>query len=358
MEVHEPGFTAREVIAPGNGLYDPMTSWAEADGSMVFGDIGGQREPGWDPHAGYGSILRLRPDDTLEAILPTGRNGLGMVMHPRRAPASFTGYEGWILYVGQGIPGHLGAHRPHVVYALGPDMPVPEPFAVLPKAGRIGDGIPGAVIIGGFAPDHSPYAGSYFCQSLMNCTVYRIFPDGAVIPFMVLDEPVWSTRIMPHWMFWAGPGWGALEGEMIVSGTEGLAFTDPAPENHDAGFWRIIDDKTIEPIEVPSRTAGFARAEVAPPSFGPFAGQLFWADMGTTNLNHSRRVTEPLPFHSSILRLDETGTPQVFASQLQDGYTQTIFAGGRMLVSSLRRSYSTGEYHEPDGSIYEIRWTE
>jgi hypothetical protein len=26
-----------------------------------------------------------------------------------------------------------------------------------------------------------------------------------------------------------------------------------------------------------------------------------------------------------------------------------------MYISCLRRSFSTGEYHEPDGSLYEIR---
>ena len=53
---------------------------------------------------------------------------------------------------------------------------------------------------------------------------------------------------------------------------------------------------------------------------------------------------------SACLRID-------IADNLQGGWVELRFSGDRMYVSTLRRSYSTGEYHEPDGSLYEIRYT-
>ncbi len=79
-------------------------------------------------------------------------------------------------------------------------------------------------------------------------------------------------------------------------------------------------------------------------------------DFGSVNLMHtSKPPAGPLPWDSRILRFDEDGTQHLFADGLQGGWTEILFDGARLLVSCLRRSYSTGEYHEPDGSIYEIR---
>jgi hypothetical protein len=47
----------------------------------------------------------------------------------------------------------------------------------------------------------------------------------------------------------------------------------------------------------------------------------------------------------------------VFAEGLQGGSTSFIFNGRRMLIGSIRKSYATGEYHEPDGSVYEVTYT-
>jgi hypothetical protein len=48
------------------------------------------------------------------------------------------------------------------------------------------------------------------------------------------------------------------------------------------------------------------------------------------------------------------GTTGVFAEGIQGGSTSLTFSGNKLFVGSLRRSYATGEYHEPDGSVYEI----
>jgi hypothetical protein len=65
----------------------------------------------------------------------------------------------------------------------------------------------------------------------------------------------------------------------------------------------------------------------------------------------------PLPYDAGIVRFDSVGTTHVFADQLQSGAPAVIFQEDRMLVSVVRKSYSTGEYHLPDGSLYEIIYT-
>src|SRR4051794_11941551 len=89
LRFQEPGFTVREIVPPATTLYDPMLGWVDDEGCVVYCDIGGQREPGWDPDQGHGSVWRLHPDDTLEAIVPPGNIGKGMIMFPMRATASF-----------------------------------------------------------------------------------------------------------------------------------------------------------------------------------------------------------------------------------------------------------------------------
>jgi len=65
----------------------------------------------------------------------------------------------------------------------------------------------------------------------------------------------------------------------------------------------------------------------------------------------------PLPYDSEIIRIDEKGERHVFARNLQAGYPGLLFQGDRLLVCRIGKSYSAGDYHYPDGSIYEIVYT-
>ena len=57
------------------------------------------------------------------------------------------------------------------------------------------------------------------------------------------------------------------------------------------------------------------------------------------------------------MRTDSDGKPHVFADNFQGSSTLLVFDRTRLLMSFVGKSYSTGEYHHPDGSIYEIRYT-
>ena len=64
-----------------------------------------------------------------------------------------------------------------------------------------------------------------------------------------------------------------------------------------------------------------------------------------------------LPYDADIVWLDDDNQVHVFADQLQTGAPSLIFQGDRMIVSLVRMSYSTGQFHYPDGSLYEITYT-
>jgi len=114
------------------------------------------------------------------------------------------------------------------------------------------------------------------------------------------------------------------------------------------------DGPRLEPFTASSWRPGV----VAPEGFGEFAGHMFTVDEGSTNLLHAsidELNAKPLPYDGRIIRIDPDGGEHVFCDTIQGGSTTLAFSGERLVIASARKSYSTGEYHEPDGSIYEVR---
>jgi hypothetical protein len=56
------------------------------------------------------------------------------------------------------------------------------------------------------------------------------------------------------------------------------------------------------------------------------------------------------------MRVDQNGKHHVFADTFQGASTVIIFEQNRMFLSIFGKSYSTGDYHDPDGTIYEIKY--
>jgi hypothetical protein len=109
----------------------------------------------------------------------------------------------------------------------------------------------------------------------------------------------------------------------------------------------LPDDRVPAPIE----------AVVAPREFGPFAGELFWVDEGGVDLNHVTMFDAPLPYNAKLMRTDRQGKHHVFADTFQGSSTLLVFDKNRLIMSVLGKSYSTGDYHHPDGTIYEVSYT-
>ena len=369
LKFADQGFSVREIIPPATTLYDPMLGWVDDDDSLVFCDIGGQAGgPGWDPRMGHGSIWRLYPGDGVQAIVPPGAIGKGMIMFPMKSPASFGSYGGQIFFLGQLKPGRPGAHNIHAVYWVPPGWDTPEVFCVVPHAGRIGGGISGALCPAGWGEPGTPEEGVLFVVSLMNCVLYKVTSDRRISPWLICDEESVGVQFMPSRVFRASPDWGDYAGELIVAGRPNTSFEKQAELSGrlELGFWRVTDADglpNLEAIENPPDADGGqllptrTPQTVAPEGFGLFGGQRFMCTPGSANLAHTTKLEGPLPYDASILRTDASGGVHEFATELQSGSPALLFQGDRMVVAVVRKSYSTGEYHLPDGSLYEIRYT-
>ncbi|MGE0386578.1 MAG: hypothetical protein AB7Q97_17760 [Gammaproteobacteria bacterium] len=357
MQVHAPGYAAREIVPAGENLYDPQLSWLEPDGSVFFGDIGGQEQYGWDPAKGHGALGRLRPDGRIEHVVPPRNMGQYMPLCPVLAPAHFGPWGGHVFLVGQEFPGRSGASRHHLVFRHAPGSDRMEVFGVVPPAGRINDGIPGAMVTGCFGRPGTPQAGSFFVMSLMNCVIYRVSTRGEVEPFLILDEPITPRPIMPV-IFTLGPSWwGDLAGEMILWGKRGITYRDEVDPRVEQAFWHVDRDGRLDPDPIPNPPSPLWSTAQAPAQFGPYGGQVFYVDEGGIDLLHVTMVDEPLPYRGRLMRIDADGRHHLFADGFQGSCTSLVFDGPRLIMGLLGKSYSTGDYHHPDGSICEIRWT-
>src|SRR5262249_40397669 len=148
------------IIEPATWLYDFQMGWIEDDGSLIFHDIGGQGEPGWDPEKGHGSTWRLYPDDRLECIVPPGSSGRAMIMSAMKSPASLGDEYGEQIFVlGQLRPGRNGAHNTHAVFWVPPDAPTVEMYAVASDSGVLNHGKSGALVSPGWGADGTPEEG-------------------------------------------------------------------------------------------------------------------------------------------------------------------------------------------------------
>jgi hypothetical protein len=356
LEVHAEGFVAREVIGVGEGLYDVMLAGLEPDGSILFTDIGGQELPEFDPEKGHGALLRLTRDDKVQPIVPAKNIQRFVPMNLFRAPQHFGSWGDHIFLVAQTWPGRPGANKPHGIIRVAPDADIPELFAIMPNAGTINDGIPGASLTGGFAPEGSPFGPSLFAHSMKNCTIYRFSPEGEAEVFINFDRA--EGPIMPYALKFAPKWWGDLADELVMLAAVGADFNSGRPPAEAWKTFRVLPDRTIEPLEkVPYPMYGV----MAPAEFGPYGGHVFYVDEGPIDLGIEEGCDEfpglSLPYKARLMRQAPDGGVHVFADEFWGSYTTPVFDGPRLVLGLVGKSYSTGEFHEPDAAIYEITYT-
>jgi hypothetical protein len=373
LEILEEGFEVRPIVEPGTWLYDAQAGWVEDDGSVVFHDIGGQGEPGWDPEKGHGSTWRLYPDNRLEPIVEPGNSGRAMVMSAMKSPSNFGEYSDRVFVLGQLRPGRKGAHNTHGVFWVPPGATSYEIFAVCPDAGSLNGGKSGALVApNGWGPPGTPEDGVLFVTAMFNCVLYKATRERRIWPWVIGDGEHGTPQFMPREVFRAPESWGALEGELIVSGVANHHFASQAPlpgekplvertirfrvtgGTGDGELARLVEVDEDLPIPPDVR----ARGVQAGPGFGKFGGQTFRATLGTVNLMQTTMMPEgPLPYDAEIIRVDEDGKEHVFARNLQSGFPALLAQGDRLLLFRIGKSYSTGDYHYPDGSLHEIVYT-
>jgi hypothetical protein len=368
----EAGFAVREIVPAATTLYDCQLCWVDEDGSVVVTDIGGQPEPGWDPDRGHGSIWRLHRDDTIEMIVPPGNTGRAMIMSSMKSPPWFGEYANAVFPLGQLRPGRNGAHNTHAVYWVPPGADHVEHYAVVPDAGSINGGKSGALVSPGFGAEGTREQGLLFVVSMFNCTMYKVNDRREIWPWIIGDTEHSGIHFMPRTVFRAPEQWGDLAGELIVSGVANHSFSTPAPQPgeppleeaivhfrvHETSERGLPELTRVEAPPSENSQDPFPLARVAPEGFGPYGGHTFVVDQGTVNLMQTTMMPDgALPYDAAIHRIAPDGTTHPFATNLQGGFPLIMFQGDRMLVSRIGKSYSTGDFHYPDGALYEIVYT-
>lgn len=371
-ECKEPGFTIKPIVESATWLYDCQLGWVEEDGTVIFHDIGGQGDPGWDPEKGHGSTWRLHPDNRLDCIVAPGSSGRAMLMSPMKSPATFGEYGNAVFLLGQLRPGRAGAHNTHGVFWVPPETGRVELYAVCSDSGSLNQGKSGALVSPGWGADGTPEEGTLFATSMYNCTMYKLDDRRRIWPWVVGDGNHGVAQFMPREVFRAPSSWEKYAGELVVCGVANHHFGSAAPmpgeppRKEEIVRYRVAENGAYErpdlhpidgdyPIPVSTRYGG---VQVAPEGFGPFGGQGFRVTLGSVNLMQTTMMPEgALPYDAQILRIDLDGNEHVFVDKVQAGYPGILFQGSRLLLSRIGKSYSTGDFHYPDGSLYEISYT-
>jgi len=283
LEIHDPRFVAEEIIGPGENLYDPQvfwnwqpeSNWGGEPDSILVSDIGGQKQPGWDPTMGHGALYRLHADNRLETIMAPGHGRQAGVFRPTIAPQGWGDWGGHIFFCSQIVPGRKGAVMDHMVYRLAPGETTPHPFAIPPRAGVQGGGMSGALLTGVFGRKGTPEAGLLLIHSNFNCTIYAVDPDGSVDPWIIMDGVNGPGPLMPYRLYYAPESIVGERDMLVVEGPWGRKRSDHP--SYEPGYFRI-KGQTLEPTSIEVLKGG--SWPFAPEGFGPFAGQIFRPDHG------------------------------------------------------------------------------
>ena len=340
------GYHARVIVPPGT-FYDPLFPVAGVGDEIWLNDDGGEDDEGG------GGIYSIAADGTVKALVPVGKipppTGID------RAPASFAPYAGQIFALAQPKKGWPGATENHVILRLDPKTWEPVRFAELPAAGgsnelptpgtRNRGGVAGAGVDMLFGPDGSAFAGRLFAVTLLNNGIYEITPDGAARPFVIMATPRPRQPICLAFAKIAG------EERMLVSTANG----NFSPRRQVPGFatvTQIKPDGTVLPEFLVENLFSPSGLAYAPAGFGPYAGDLFVADIqGVIQIPAPR--DQATPRNGKIFRIDRAGQAHPFA----EGFATPMglrFIGTRMIVCDINGDYIGGGIDAPDGFVTEI----
>jgi hypothetical protein len=326
------GFSAKLLVPPGR-LYDPL--WMLPRGDVVwFNDDGGEEgEKG-------SRLLTLDAKGKLSVLAGLGK--LLPVTGFDVAPASFGSFEGQIFSLAQAKVAVEGATANHIIQRIDPNKGYEgSVFCTLPSAGTANQGVSGFGVDARFGPEGSAFAGKFFAVTAFNNAIYQVTSDGACTPFVLFEGK--------H----AGSPTGlafSLDGKsMLVSVVKGDLVGAPTGKN--GGIVEVATDGKIADkslVEGLSRPMGM---DIAPKTFGEYAGQIFVADV--ENIQVPVPMTQALQADGKVYRVAD-GALQLVAS----GFINPAgvrFINDKLWVSDINGDFIAGKRELPDGFIAEIR---
>lgn len=330
------GYTGRVLVPPGT-LYDPLFPIAGDGEDIWVNDDGGEEGEGG------GGLYRIQPDGTVTPLVPVGKipppTGID------RAPQSFAPYAGQIFALAQPKKGWAGATANHIILRIEPQTWEVQRFADLPSAGSRNEGISGAGIDLLFGPDQTAFAGRLFAITSLNNAIYQITPDGRAQPFVVLEtarprQPVCLTfaKVNGHDRMLVTTANGNFSPRRQVEGF--ATVTQITPDG------QVVPEFLVEGLQVPTGIA------YAPADFGPYAGDLFIADIAGI-MPMPVPKDKPLPRNGRIQRVDKDGKIHTFA----EGFATPLglrFIHGRLILCDINGDYIGGGQELADGFVVEI----
>lgn len=366
VQIHDDRYEAEQIAIGGSFLYDPQvlwnwaddgvhSTWAGPDGSILISDIGGQQSPDVNWNLGHGGLFRLHADNSWETIVPQGQGLQAGWFRPLIAPEGWGDFGGHMFFGSQVIPHRRGAVHEHMIYCLAPGDDTPSGFLVVPRAGKAGDGIPGALLTAVFGRKGTPEEGLFLCFCMHNNTIYSITPDGVIKPYIIMDgEDGNPGPVMPYRIFYADPQIVGEKDVLVIEGKWNSRFAGESTHAFEPRHYRI-EGRMVNPTVIQSLAGGAGLR--APAGFGPCGGDSFRPENNgfISSVHWTEGDALPLPYTTEIMRRDADGKEHVFASNLQAGQNLIGFAGERMIVTNMGHSYSSGNFKDPDGTVFVIR---
>jgi len=334
----ETGYKGRLLVPPGT-FYDPLFPISGDSDDIWLNDDGGEEEGG--EHGG--GIYCVTRNGQVRPLVPVGKIPPPTAID--RASGSFAPYTDQIFALTQPKKGWAGATENHMVLRMDPATWEPTRFAELPSAGTRNKGIAGAGVDLRFGPDGTAFSGRLFGITLLNHSIYEVTPDGKARAFLTMET---ARPRQPVSLTFAKVG-GA--DRMIVSCANG----NFSPRRQVPGFATITQikpDGTIVPEFIAEDLLAPSGLGYAPANFGPYAGDLFVADLGGIMPTPAPR-DKPPPRQGRVLRIDQNGKAHIFA----EGFASPLglrFIGDRMIVCDVNGDYIGGGIELPDGFVVEI----
>lgn len=317
----EAGFTATLLVPPGD-LYDPLAMLPRNNGVWAADDGAQEGERG-------GRIWSIDSKGRVSTLVETVRllPTLGFDI----APLTFGRFGGQLILFTQPRVGQLGIWENHLIQHLDLKGREPaRPVCTLPNAGT-NNGIPGAGLGARFGPPGSPFGDRFFAVALNNSTVYQMTADGACKAFVTFAGS-WTT---PSNIAFVADG-----SRMLVAVKSGRPGGDSSVNG---AILAVAPDGTIDPTPVVvMQGEGVWALAVAPPAFGPYAGQVFFAT----------RTGEGAT--GKIYRLARGGSPYLVASGFFMPFGMT-FVNDALWIGDVQDDYIGGGVHWPDGFVVTIR---
>jgi hypothetical protein len=256
----QSGFAAQLIVPPGQ-RDDPLVMRPVGQ-VMWLNDAGGQEDDKGSRLLAVDARGGIRVLADIGKLLPAVGYDI--------APGGFGAYGGEVFALAQPTVAMEGALANPIVQRIDPARDyVTSVFYTLPAAGP--KKVSGFGLDAHFGPPGSPFANRQFVIPIDNNAIYPVTADGQCTPCVVFDAKRYSA---PAMLTFAADGQSMLvsvsEGEFDITSTRVqrgvIVSVSPAGKIADAPLFSGV-----------ARPMGM---DFAPPGFGAYSGELFFADVG------------------------------------------------------------------------------